>query len=195
MELYEQIVEELEQYDSDDIGKTEFISIAMPELTRIVLRNAKGNLNALSSEILAIRRRHRHFRKYLTDFDDEWGTATTKRQRHKLQTDFENAWKALLEGEQRPKERLMYKLWDVLENPTEILQPLGNELPSKGLKLAVVSQVRGLHAFCENLLDAHVATQNMKLLGGFQRNLAEADIWYAAANLGASISTYCTNKE
>jgi hypothetical protein len=125
---YEQMTRLIGELDDDMVEGDAFSAIEMPELSRLVLRNCKGDISALSGEILAIREKHRNLRSYFTSYEEAWRTASTKRERSKLQNDFNNAWEALVKQHHQPRDRIIYKLWGILKNPTQILGAVGDEL-------------------------------------------------------------------
>lgn len=187
--LYEKLTTELESLDNDDVGSDGFAAIEIPELVRIVLRNARGDASAIAPEILALRYRHEALRGYLTAYDREWLNASSKRQRERLQIDFNNAWETFLKHERRPRDRLIYKLWGILKNPSNILGAVGDKLVESGRRLAITGQVRGLPAFWKDLLDAPVAQENFQLLSSFHLGVASEDVWEAYRELGSAIKT------
>ncbi len=185
--LYAQMTRELGELDDDTIDDDELSAIEMPELSRLVLRNCKGDLSALSNEILAVRDKHRKLRDYLTAYEEAWRTASTKGERSKLQNEFNNAWEALVRQHRQPRDRIVYRLWGVLKNPTQILAALGDELVKLGRTWAVSGQVRGLHTLWADLLDAPTARENFSLLASFGMGVADDDLWKAHLDLADTV--------
>jgi hypothetical protein len=190
-ELYVKLTNELITLDADDSGETGFQLISMPELTRTVLARCKGDIRALGTEIMQLREKHSGFRNYLNEYDQSWKKATSKKERLKLQATFDNSWKVLLEQGNKPKDRIIYKLWDILKKPTEILSATGDMFANKGRSYAVVGQVRGFHAFWNELLDAPVAAKNHELLSGFGIPLADEIIWSSSKKLSETVRGMC----
>lgn len=188
--LYEKMTRELGELDDDSVEGDDFSAIEMPELSRLVLRNCRGDTSALSSEILAIREKHRDLRSFLTSYEEAWRTASTKRERSKLQNDFNNAWEALVQQHRQPRDRIVYKLWGILKNPTQILGAVGDELVKVGRKWAVSGQVRGLHTLWADLLDAPTARENFSLLASFGTGVADDELWKAHSTLAAAVQKH-----
>lgn len=192
--LYEQMTRELGELDDDSVEGDDFSAIEMPELSRLVLRNCRGDISALSSEILAIRYKHRDLRSFLTSYEEAWRTASTKRERSKLQNDFNNAWEALVKQHRQPRDRIVYKLWGILKNPTQIPVAVGDELVKLGRKWAVSGQVKGLHTLWADLLDAPTARENFSLLASFKLGVADDELWKAHLNLAAAVQNHVALK-
>jgi hypothetical protein len=193
-ELYKTIQNDLAALDVDTLSEHEFQTVKIPDLARIVLRDAKGDVKAIPELILELRHRHRSFRQFLTEFDAEWRAAASRKVRLKLQSDFDNAWKTLSESEHKPKDRWFYKIAELLVKPTEILGSLLKKLVGKGREQAILGQVRGLTAIRRDLLDTPVAGENRELIENFRLPIAETKVWEDAANLGAAVQKYCETK-
>jgi len=146
-EAYERIVLEFDQVLEPDIGKTEFTMGKFPALSAIVLAEANGNIEALAASIIRNRKKYSELRAYLSEVGAMWGKAQTKIDRISLQSQLDNAVKSLSLEVNAQKDRVWYKAWDVLKNPTKIIQASGDVLVKKGREEAVVGQVKGLRAF------------------------------------------------
>jgi hypothetical protein len=187
--LYETLEKELATTD-DDIGVSAFKTIPVPGLARLVLERSRGDPRALAAETLRLRERHQALRTYLTDFDEAWAEAGSRRERLKLQADFDNAWQQLVRDERRPRERSVYKIWDVFKSPTGALAALGDLLADAGRRRAVTGQVRGLHAFWTDLADAPAAKDNIALAAKLGLGLATDDVWQTHQRMGAAMACF-----
>jgi len=65
--------------------------------------------------------------------------------------EFDSALKQLLEKETRQSTRVIYMLWDILKEPTKILQALGDKVTKRGRERYIVGRVKGLHDFWDDL--------------------------------------------
>jgi hypothetical protein len=90
--IYKQIVNEAISLEDDLEDEDYFSRVPIPPLAQIALVRCKGSVVALADEIIELRYRHRKFRQYLTDYEREWETAKTRKERRKLKNDFTNAW-------------------------------------------------------------------------------------------------------
>jgi hypothetical protein len=65
-------------------------------------------------------------------------------------------------------------------------------LVKKGRTLAVTGQIRGLHAFWEEMLDAPTQEDNYAALAGFNVGIAAPKVWQAKRTLGTALSRLVT---
>jgi len=191
--LYESIVNKAVSLDDEPGGENEFSRVPVPPLSQIVMAKSKGSIKALAGEIIELRYRQRDFRRYLTDYERQWDTATTRAERFKLRNEFDNAWKTFVVDLERPSTRIIYTLWDIFKNPLNILPAIGDKLRAKGHELSVIGKVRGLHDFWEELVNAQVPNRNIELSKMFPR-LADEREWQLSRNLANSINSFL-NKE
>ena len=188
-QLYKTIESKLDEID-EEVGQTDFQNIQIPPFCQIVLANCKDSSRAIAEEILGIRQRLRKFRQYLTNYDKAWYTAITREDRLRLKNEFNNAWKTLITAKERPSIRLIYQLWDIVKNPSGIIEKIGDKLADKGKEVSVIERVAGIHAFWNELLQAPVSDKNEKLIRKVFPNRADKPIWDAAHKFNESARGY-----
>jgi hypothetical protein len=86
------------------------------------------------------------------------------------------------------KDRLIYRVWDLLKDPTKILQAIGDVFVARGRKEAAIGRVHGLKAFWNAALDAppnDVTESNLRRL---LPRMAEGRVWSTAQAFQRSFS-------
>jgi hypothetical protein len=179
-ELYESIIENILAMDDELVGKENYRRISIPPLLSIVLEKCKDKATAIGIEICELRNRHKVFRKYLTGYEKEWKLAKTRSDRLKLSQDFDNAWQELTKRYEAPPTRIIYQIWDVLKEPTKVLQKLGDKLAQKGKELSVISRAAGLHDFHQELLRSPIPERNFELVQKLFKRLIPDSSWKIA---------------
>ncbi len=180
-QLYQTILEEAATLGGpdEDVGSTDYATVGMPPLAQLALQSCGGDLTALPDKVLELRRRHARFRHQMTDFERAWRAASARRERIKLQADFTNALQDLIKNETRPRERLIYKIWDIFKKPTAVIEKIGDKIADRGRHEQVVGQMRGLRKFWTDLLDAPVAEHDKRLIASSFTKVADRDVWTA----------------
>jgi len=153
LELFHKLQDKLNsmQDQEEGVGESGFGRVPIPPLAEVVLGRCKDSKDAIPLELLDLRNVHRGLREYLTDYEQRWNSAPTKREQWKLRVEFDSALKQLLEKETRQSTRVIYMLWDILKEPTKILQALGDKVTKRGRERYIVGRVKGLHDFWDDL--------------------------------------------
>jgi len=156
LELFQKVRTALNSMEGEEeaVGESAFGRRSIPALAQIVLSRCKDSPNAIVHELLALRNEHRKFREYLTNYERKWNLADSKREQWKLEKEFASALKSLLEKETPSSTRLIYTLWDVLKEPTKILQSIGDKLSKRGREEYIIGRVKGLHDFWDDLANS-----------------------------------------
>lgn len=175
-ELMTEVLSSASELDAD-IGDSDYRQVTVPALTRAVIEACKDTPGALADELLRLRDKHAPFRKFLTEYDSEWHSAQTLKDRVRLKHDFSNAWEAVTKKYKSRRQRLIYTLWDLLKEPLKILVKIGDKLVDTGKRQSVVGRARGLNEFWEELLDAPLRIDLSKLF----RERAPDSLWAAAS--------------
>jgi hypothetical protein len=187
----DRIKAEEEALVDDRVGHAEFNSIAVPPLTSLAITQCNGDSAALPDVLVTMRYQYRGLRQYLTDFEKSWALAASRKERLKIQNGFEAAIKKLIERDTKPSDRLIYKIWDVVKSPTEILQAVGDKLVVRGREEAIVGQVKGLRPFWRAILDAPLQGQ-AELLSSLVPRIAEEQVWDASRRLADRVARSLT---
>ena len=187
--IYKTIVDKVVSQDDELIENDEFYRVPIPPLAQIAMKKSQDSIVGFMEEIVELRNRHRTFRSYLTDYERTWNTASTRRERIKLNHEFNNAWKALVTNEERPSTRIIYTLWDILKNPLNILSAIGDKLRKKGHELSVIGRARGLHDFWKELVDSPIPQKNLELLSNLIPKIASDKEWQLSRDLANSVNT------
>lgn len=188
---YDRIKAEVEALVDDRVGHAEFNSVAVPPLTSLAITQCNGDSAALPDVLVTMRYQYRGLRQYLTDFEQSWALAASRRERLKIQNAFEAAIKKLIERDTKPSDRLIYKIWDVVKSPTKILQTVGDKLVVRGREEAIVGQVKGLRPFWRAILDAPLQGQ-AELLSSLVPRIAEKQVWDASRRLAERVARSLT---
>jgi hypothetical protein len=189
--LYETIIEKVVSIDEEAFVEDEFSRVPIPPLTQIVMSKSKDSVDGFIAEIIELRHRHRNFRRYLTDYERQWSTATTRAERIKLRNEFDNAWKALITSQERPSTRIIYTLWDILKSLT-ILPAIGDKLRDKGHELSIIGRAKGLHDFWAELLNSPVPQKNLEMMSNLFPRLADDKEWQLSRDLADSVNALLT---
>lgn len=174
--MYAALQERIDSID-EALSEVDFRDVRIPPLCQIVLDKARDNKSGIVEEMIALRDRHSLFRASLNAHDAAWKAADTRRERLRLEKEFANAWGAIVKGENEPKTRLIYTVWDILKAPTKIPQAIGDKLAAKGKESAIVAQVGGLHTFWRELSNAPVRERNARLLSRLFPRQLPTDVW------------------
>jgi hypothetical protein len=187
-EVYDRIVQKAADLEErTNIGKTDYATVRLPALAQLALARCLGDIAAFPHEVLELREKHKDFRLQLTYFDSAWSNATNRRERIKLQADFNNAFDTLIKGEVQPRERLIYKMWDLVKNPSRILEKIGDKFADLGRREQVIEQMRGLPKFWNDLLDAPVAEHDERLIAKTFGKIAEQTVWEAGRDFASAM--------
>ena len=173
--------------EDEDVGNTDYATVRMPPLGQLALEGCRGDLTALPDKVLELRNRHAPFRRQMADFERAWHAASARRERIKLQADFTNALQDLVKKEIQPRERLIYKIWDIFKKPTGILEKIGDRIADRGRHEQVVGQMRGLRKFWTDLLNAPVAEGDQRLIANTFTKIADPEVWTAGRDFAASM--------
>lgn len=186
--VYQHLSEEAEAKTATDIGHSGFSYHRIPPIAAAVLRQSTGSAADLVDAILTARHDFRAVRKYLSDFETRWATTTTVRERKALQEEIDAGLAAVAALSLAGKDRLLYRAWDLVKNPTKILQAVGDVLVARGRKEAAIGRVHGLKAFWNAALDAppnDITGSNLRRL---VPRMAEDRVWRAAQVFQRSFS-------
>jgi len=154
LELYRQILERVHSKEfrkDEEVGRTAFARVPIPALSELVLARCKDSAAAIGLEILNLRQEQKEFRSYLTNFGQALTWAKSKRERWQLQNQFDAALKTLLEREDKQSTRFIYRIWDVIKEPTKMLAAFGDKVAVAGREKYIVGRARGLHDFWDGL--------------------------------------------
>ena len=148
-EIYHRINQAIRNLDDKSNEITEFSRISVPPLCRLVLKNCKNSGKSIAVEILNLRYATREFRRYMTEFERKMERAESLKERKELKNEMENGWSALVKKDEQPATRLIYRLWELVKDPTKI--KLGDLLTQEGRQRFVINRVGGLHDFWDEL--------------------------------------------
>lgn len=196
MGLYRQLLEEIEKRDrkagkiAGETGIPEqsgFLRVSVPALVGQLLEGCVDKPGAIGPELLELRQRRAGFRSYVREFDRRWSDAKTKEQLWNLGKEWDAAITKLGEKQDRTSSRLIYIIWDILKDPTKILEAVGDKFAARGREESIISRVDGLHDFWRDLAKAptdQVTAANLARL--FPRRL-DNEVWDLASKLADSL--------
>ncbi len=178
--VYQRLTNEAESKTATDIGQSAFSYHPIPPIVATVLGQSAGNPAELLDAILSARHKFRAVRKYLTDFETRWARTTTVRERKVLQDEIDAGLAAVAGLTLAGKDRLIYRVWDLVKDPTKILQTIGDVLVARGRKEAAIGRVQGLRAFWKATLDAPPGDITASNIRRLVPKMAEDQVWSAA---------------
>jgi hypothetical protein len=184
---YERIATEFDKSQEVEIGDSSFLFGRFPALSALILKESRGDREALAESILENRRRFRQFREYLSEFEIKWGKAESRGDRIALQAELDNAINTVTKYARTPKDRIWYKVWDLVKKPSAILQSLGDILVKHGRDEAVIGQVRGLRAFWKESLKAPHDEHSQELFRQLMPRIAPSSIFASSKEMGETI--------
>lgn len=191
-EIYKTMQSHFDSLALDDVGTTGFSRVYIPPLSQIVLERAKDSKGAIVEELFELRDRHRDFRHYMTDYERAWVNAKTRKDRFRLRNEFNNAWKQLIKKQEKPSTRIIYTLWDILKDPTKILERIGDKLADMGKEMYAIGQVRGMHDFWNELLRSPTSDRNQEILSKLFSEQVDDGVWLSAGKFENSLNEYIT---
>jgi hypothetical protein len=183
--LYERLDSATKASLTADLDNDELYTGRYPLVATAAIRATKGDASALPEVIVAYRERQSDLRTYLEEFETRWAHTPTLRGRRELQAELDNAVDVLSRDVGAHQDRLIYRLWHLVKNPTSLLQTIGDRFVSVGRDHAVVGQVRGLRAFWSAAGDAPTADVARTAFSRMMPKLADDKAWSAADELSA----------
>lgn len=192
-EIYNTVIEKITDTD-EEIFESEFSRIKIPPLLSLVLEKAQDNPKEIVYEICELRKIHKKFRNYLTNYEKEWAEAYSREDRRHLKNEFENAWKLINTNHDKPSTRIIYHIWNIMKSPTKILQNVGDLLASKGSELSVINKVAGLYDFNNALLKSPLPKRNIALLKKTFNKFQPESVWKDSEKYVSSLNHMLNSK-
>lgn len=164
----------------DLVGDETYTRVSIPPLLQIVLAKCLGSQSSFASELLELRHRHRQLRSYLSSYEEAWQAASTREEARKLNAELATAFESLGKLETAATTRLLYRIWDVVKDPTKILEKVGDALVHRGKEYYAIDRVWGLHDFYHDVRNAPLPRRNYDLLASMFDKMATENTWATA---------------
>jgi hypothetical protein len=186
-ELKSKVFEKISAADNLGTAPEEFHRVPVPPLSAVLLDRCKDSRSALGTEIVRMREDHRELRRFLTQFEADWKQAKTKIERLEMLRAFDNAWKALVQRVDRPATRLIYRIWNYVKKPQELLVTVGDSLVEEGQRRHAIERVAGMNDYWNTVSRSPVADLSRTLLANLLSPLAPDEVWDASIELSRKI--------
>jgi len=190
LELFRQVVEKANSLEPDEngIGDDEFSRMPIPPLLQVLLGRCKDSPKGFVTELLGLREDWRKFREYLTEYEKQWSSAGSKRERWKIKTEFEKALDLVHEREKRSSTRIIYTLWDFFKEPTKVLKTFGDKLSKRGREEYIIGRVKGLHDFWEDLAESPTSDNVRRQFNKIFPKQADESTWTLGKRLAETVN-------
>lgn len=177
---YERLAAKAEDAITPEVGSNSTTYHKIPPVVARTLELAKGESSALVDAVLTMRYELRGLRSCLAQFEAAWVAAATVGDRKRLERDLDGGIKAISDLAMGEQDRLLYRVWDLVKDPTKILQAMGDLLVARGRREAAIGRVQGLRAFWKATLDSPTEERTQILFRRIVPRMAEQRTWKVA---------------